>query len=72
MNSKIKSISEAYSMQPIVLTIGNSMGASANRKTIDYIKMEIRPNHEDVYVGYTENGEKLFEYIIKAVNVHFV
>ena len=71
MKTEIKLISEAFSMQPINIRVGQNMGTS-QPKIVYCINMEIRPNHEDVYVGYAESGEKLFEYIVKSVNVQFI
>ena len=67
--TQIRMIIEAFSIQPNYFCVGDKMN---NKKIIDCIKFEIRPNHEDVYVGYSENGEKLFEYIVKSVNVQYI
>jgi len=72
MKEEIKSVSEAFSMQPRNFNVGTNMGSFDHPKILDCIKLEIDPNHEDVYVGYTENGEKLFKFIVKATNVYYV
>ncbi len=72
MEKEIKSISEAFSMQPRTISVGDNMGSRENKKIVTCINFEIRVNNADVYVGYTEEGEKLFEYIVKATNVHYV
>ena len=72
MTEEIKQVSESFSMQPCSFRIGQNMGTYTNPEIIDCIKFEIRPNNADVYVGYTENGEKLFQWIVKATNVQFI
>jgi len=72
MNKEIKSISEAFSMQPRHIRVGENMGTRDEPKVISCINFEIRVNNADVYAGYTEDGEMLFEYIVKSVNVHFI
>lgn len=84
MNPKIKSISEAYSMQP------NKLETSTKERYDDYKNLEARKSfiaeikmetviigangfQEPVvmYVGYSFEGQKLFQYLANSVNVHF-
>ncbi len=74
---KIKSITEAFSMQPASLMVVDEKYRSKTHPEGD-IK-EIKEGNKQVstdklisvYVGYNFNGEKLFEYIAESVNVHF-
>ena len=73
MKDKVKSISEAFSMQPITLTV-----TDPERRTkfdpsqdIERIELEVMDENTNIYVGYNFDGKKLFEYIAKTVNVHY-
>ncbi len=73
---KIQSISEAFSMQPVTLSVVNEPNPFSPENSIKEIKLEYRTyktgeNNTDVYVGYNFEGKKLFEYIAKSVNVHY-
>lgn len=77
---KIESITEAFSMQPVVKRV--SM-LRENDTMYDFeiknIELEVvytgdNPSIADVqmmYVGYNFKGEKKFKYLAKAVNVDF-
>ena len=77
MEKKVKSISEAFSMQPIKLTVVDESNQFAfnPENDIKEIKLEGKLISSDelisVYRGYNFNGKILFEYVAKAVNVHY-
>ncbi len=84
---KIKSITEAFSMQPNTFETKNQIqhentikysNSIANRdcKEIIFEKHVIGhkcgdPLEELYYVGYNFEGQKIFQYIANTVNVHF-
>lgn len=69
---KIKSISEAFSMQPITLSVADKPGSLYPENSIKEIKLEVLDEKTNVYVGYNFDGKKLFEYLSKSVNVHYL
>ena len=69
---KIKSISEAFSMQPITLRVVDKPTSFDPENSIKEIKLEVMDETTNVYVGYNFDGKKLFEYIAKSVNVHYL
>lgn len=77
MEQKVKSISEAFSMQPITLTIVEESKRSKfdPENDIKEIKLEGKQISSDelisVYKGYNFDGKILFEYVAKTVNVHY-
>jgi hypothetical protein len=78
MEQKIKSISEAYSMQPACISVSNKDKVYAkeyNYLHILEIKLEtlqVGTNTQaDFYVGYDFNGNKSFQYLANSVNVHY-
>jgi hypothetical protein len=71
METKVKSISEAFSMQPITLSIVDMPTSFGLENSIKEIKLEVMDETTNVYVGYNFDGKKLFEYISKSVNVHY-
>jgi hypothetical protein len=71
METKVKSISEAFSMQPITLSIVDMPTSFSLENSIKEIKLEVMDETTNVYVGYNFDGKKLFEYISKSVNVHY-
>lgn len=76
---KVKYISEAFSMQPevlIVLTEEQYESYYNKPRACKEIKLEqIQGIHEEVptayYVGYNFEGNKIFQYLAKSVNVGF-
>ena len=69
---KIKSISEAFSIQPITLSVVDMPTSLNPENSIKEIKLEVMDETTNVYVGYNFDGKKLFEYIAKSVNVHYL
>ena len=73
---KIKSISEAYSMQPISLEI-NPKCLPENLRDNEpvEIKEEVIQTTENIrtsfYVGYNSKGKMIFKYLANACNVHY-
>lgn len=74
---KIKSITEAFSMQPATLS---TMKSNENYYDKPQACKEIKLEHlsgvydevpTDYYVGYNFEGQKLFQYLAKSVNVHY-
>ena len=70
---KIKSISEAFSMQPITLSVTEPNKRLEFSNPKDHIKeiKDIGIDGESYYVGYNYDGKKLFKYVGKSVNVHY-
>ncbi len=65
---KIYSLVEAFSMQPQTIHVGMMMRGGK----VDHIITEAiysGDNIPDFYVGYNEKGKKLFQILIKSVNV---
>lgn len=85
MSETIKSITEAFSMQPNCFEVCNTP-ESEIRNGIKMVHnhngciKEIVPETRQVasdkqcnyYVGYNFNGEKMFEYLQSSVNVHYI
>jgi len=77
MAQKIKSITEAFSMQPATLSIMKSNENYYDKpQACKEIKLEILDGVYDkepdtYYVGYNFEGEKIFQYLSRSVNVHY-
>jgi hypothetical protein len=74
MEQKIKSITEAFSMQPNTWTVGNSYWIHEFNHVISDIKLErIGPDefYDNLYIAYDSDGNKLFEWQPKAVNITY-
>ena len=80
MENKIKSITEAFSMQPTTIsTMKSNEGYFDKPNACKEIKLERLcighkygdPIEELYYVGYNFEGKKIFQYIANTVNVHF-
>lgn len=68
---RIKSISEAFSMQPNTLSVVDKPARFNPESSIKEIKLEAMDEATAVYVGYNFDGKKIFQYIAKSVNVHY-
>lgn len=69
---KIKSISEAFSMQPATYRVGSKYGPVEIRAESVCVGREYgNPIEQAHYVGYDENGQKLFSVIAIAHNVQY-
>lgn len=74
---KIQSITEAFSMQPATqFVLENSKNYYKPELTCKEIKLEhIQGVYDEVptdyYVGYNFEGQKIFQYLSKSVNVHY-
>ena len=77
MMEKIRLIVEAYSMQPnsmTVLTEEQYKSYYDKSGAIKEIKKEIVGIDfvpTEVYIGYNFEGQKIFQYLAKSVNVHY-
>ena len=76
MKTKIKSISEAFSMQPVTLEINpNCLPENLRDGQVTEIREEIRitdvGDHILYYIGYDKNGEMIFKYLANSCNVHY-
>jgi len=77
MEQRIRSITEAFSLEPLTLqvTTEDNRSKSTPEKDIKEIKQEGQQVATDkminVYRGYNYDGKKLFEYIAESVNVHY-
>jgi len=77
---KIKSIAEAFSMQPNILTVTTEPQNVLHKEWyIKEIKLETTEmwvddiqKKYDVYRGYDWNGNISFEYLANTVNVHYI
>ena len=74
MRNKVKSISEAFAMQPNYFAIKDIERGSKihTENDIEKIELEMMNETTNVYVGYNFEGKKMFEYIASAVNVHYI
>jgi len=74
---KIKSITEAFSMQPATLSIMKSNDNYYDKPSAcKEIKLEQLDGVFDdlptsFYVGYNFEGQKIFQYLANSVNVHY-
>ena len=71
----IKSISEAFSMQPILLKVKDpEYRKKYGKGPLDIQRIEKEQIEQDDwnYVGYNFDGQKLFEYHWRSVNVHYI
>lgn len=76
---RIKGITEAFSMQPAFLRVGDTIRLEDGTQTkVDRIEMErielfidSSVSHSDYYVGYDAEGRKLFQYRADTVNVYY-
>ena len=75
---KIKSITEAFSMQPAYFQVYEVRGNETcfNKSLIAEIKLQAEEsayiNEPDYYyIGYNFDGNLLFKYIAKTVNVQY-
>jgi Zn/Cd-binding protein ZinT len=66
----ISSITEAFSMQPSTLYVGGYAGEIQIAKIVQE-DVHIEGDPFAYYVGYDENGNRLFEYKKGTVNVHY-
>ncbi len=67
----IKSISEAFSMQPITLSVVEKPSKINPQDSIKEIKKMQIGQYEWAYIGYNFEGKTMFEYLAKSVNVHY-
>jgi Tfp pilus assembly protein PilX len=79
-NLKIKSITEAFSMQPKTFEAIKELGAYySSDLTIKNIEKEEtvvgfdsgNPIQITCYIGYNHNGERMFQYMANTVNVNY-
>ncbi len=71
---KIKSITEAFSMQPEsfgIMTKENMEHFYDKENALKEIKEEVLDKDTNVYVGCNFKGKKLFQYLVNSVNVHY-
>ncbi len=74
MTEVVKSITEAFSMQPVTITIhGDNQRRSASNPESDIkeIRHEKRYDGIGFYYGYNFDGKILFKYLALSVNVHY-
>ena len=67
---RIKSITEAFSMQPVTHSVV-SHDQYRDKDSIQRIEKVQYEQYKWHYVGYNFDGEKLFEYLKDSVNVHY-
>ena len=68
---RIKTITEAFSMQPVTLTISLKRSSFNPEDDIEIIKLEKLDNNTNVYIGYNFDKQEKFRYLEKSVNVHY-
>ena len=75
MEKKIKSIAEAYSMQPVVLQVKEKPDEWNIEDSIKRIEFEISDEYASgetsVYRGYNFDDKLRFQYLANSVNVHY-
>ena len=75
---KIKSIIEAFSMQPEILQISESKESfwkpneAIKEIRLEYISYSNDEVPEPYYSDFNFDGKKLFKYLAKSVNVNYV
>lgn len=69
--SKIKSISEAFSMQPRTLSVDKIRSNFNPDESVKEIVLERSGEDSYSYVGYNFEGKMLFKYLEHSVNVHY-
>lgn len=74
MSEKVKSISEAFSMQPVTISVTppDKRTKFDPSQDIEKIELEVMDEYTTIYVGYNFEGEKKFQYLANAVNVHYL
>ena len=74
MKYKIQSIKEAFSMQPNTFSITKEDERSAfnPQNDIEKIELEVMDEETNIYVGYNFLGKKMFHYLSRSVNVHYL
>lgn len=70
-NPKIKSIKEAYSMQPVMLSVRDRVAPNVVVAKIELMDIFSMGDPIPHYVGFDALGRKLFQYKADSVNVHF-
>jgi hypothetical protein len=65
--ARIKSVSEAYSMQPANHWVGDHNGITA----IGFVKKDINSNIVDMVAGWDKDGNIKFEWLADAVNIEY-
>lgn len=74
---RIRSIVEAFSMQPAVFEVmeNNTNFYDKDRALkeikLEYIEGVYDNQYVEYYVGYNFEGKKIFQYLAKSVNVHY-
>ena len=71
---KIKSISEAFSIQPAFITINPNKDNPRDDEAVEIKEEVIQVSDLDritVYAGYNKKGKRLFQYLANSVNVHY-
>lgn len=72
MKQKIKSITEAFSMQPCTLTITDPAKRTIHPENdVEKIELEVMNETTNIYVGYNFEGNQKFAYLANSVNVHY-
>ena len=75
MERKIKSITEAFSMQPVVLQVKDKPDEWNIDNSIKRIEFEISDEYASgetsVYRGYNFADKLIFQYLANSVNVHY-
>jgi hypothetical protein len=70
MESKIQSISEAFSMQPMCLYVGGEINGYTIMKIVEE-EVHIQGDPYTYYVGYSHSDKKIFEFKKGTVNVFY-
>ena len=75
MEKKIRTITEAYSMQPICLRVVEKPQEWAVENSIKRIELEVidefASGKTSVYRGYNFEDKLIFQYLADSVNVHY-
>ena len=78
MEQKIKTIVEAFSIQPESFSVADERHFEHKTNSRDLLVKEIKhemvhvgPDIFSMYVGYNFEGKKLFQYHTKSVNLHY-
>lgn len=71
MNNKIKLVSEAFSMQPIIYRVGMNGIAKIEAETVCIGREYGDPIEQARLVGYNREGQELFSLVALAHNIQF-
>jgi len=67
----IKSITEAFSMQPCRISVGDTIGSWDDQRKVKRMEFINPTDSLTLIEGYDDNDKILFSYIASAVHIHY-